>query len=131
MEDWLDLPGTNNPVESINRQSTPENVKAVSLKPLIEHFYLENRRIAIMQIAASANVTVSYQVKPRRRSRRPAKPPKKKALLISVPKGTKAIGCRVNVEFYEEEEGESHQMTKWYKDTIIAYSKRGHVCSFL
>ena len=40
VEDWEDLPGTNNPVESINRQSTPENTKSVSLKPLIEHFYL-------------------------------------------------------------------------------------------
>ena len=77
MEDWLDLPGTNNPVESINRQSTPENVKTVSLKPLIEHFYLEDRRIAIMQMTALANVTVSYQVKPKRRSRCPAKPPEK------------------------------------------------------
>ena len=31
---WDELPGTNNPVESINRQSTPANVKSVSLKPL-------------------------------------------------------------------------------------------------
>ena len=33
-DDWDELPGTNNPVESINRQSTPSNVKSVSLKPL-------------------------------------------------------------------------------------------------
>ena len=127
IEDWQDLPDTNNPVESINRHSTPENVKSVSLKPLIEHFYLEDRRIAVMQIASSANVTISYQANPRKRRRRPAKPPEKKASLSSVPKGTKAIGCRVNVEFYEGEEGESYQTTKWYKGTIVAYSKRGHV----
>ena len=130
IEDWQDFPGTNNPVESINRQSTPENVKSVSLKPLIEHFYLEDRGIAIMQIASSANVTISYQANPRKRRRRPAKSPEKKASLSSVPKGTKAIGCRVNVEFYEGEEGESYQTTKWYKGTIIAYSKRGHVVTF-
>jgi len=111
VEDWQDLPGTNNPVESINRRSTPGNVKSVSLKPLIEHFYLEDRRIAIMQIASSANVTISYQVNPRKRRRRPAKPPEKKTSLCPVPKGNKAIGCRVNVEFYEDEEGENHQIT--------------------
>ena len=38
---WDNLPGTNNPVESINRQSTPDNLKSVMLKPLVEHFYLE------------------------------------------------------------------------------------------
>ena len=42
VDDWDELPGTNNPVESINRQSTPTNVKSVSLKPLLEHFYLED-----------------------------------------------------------------------------------------
>ena len=83
-----------------------------------------------MQIASSANVMISYQVNPRKRRCHPAKPPEKKASLSSVPKGTKAIGCRINVEFYEEEKGESYQTTKWYKSTIIAYSKRGHVVTF-
>ena len=55
-----ELPGTNNPVESINRQSTPTNVKSVSLKPLLEHFYLEDRRQAALQVAAEAGVTISY-----------------------------------------------------------------------
>ena len=128
-EDWQDLQGTNNPVESINRQSTPENSKSVSLKPLIEHFYLEDRRIAIMQIAAAANVTISYQANPRKRRRRPAKPPEKKTSLCPIPKGSKAIGIKVNVEFYENED-EGCQTTKWYKGTIIAYSKRGHVVTF-
>ena len=41
-DDWDELPGTNNPVESINQQSTPNNVKSVSLKSLIEHIYLED-----------------------------------------------------------------------------------------
>ena len=130
VEDWEDLPGTNNPVESINRQSTPENTKSVSLKPLIEHFYLEDRRIAVMQLAAAANITVSYQINQRKRKRRPAKPPEKKSSLCQVPKGSKAIGIRVNVEFYEDEEEEGCQTTKWYKGTVIAYSRRGHVVTF-
>ena len=130
VEDWEDLPGTNNPVESINRQSTPENTKSVSLKPLVEHFYLEDRRIAIMQLAAAANVTVSYQINQRKRRRRPAKPPERKTSLCQVPKGSKAIGIRVNVEFYEDEEKEDCQTTKWYKGTIIAYNKRGHIVTF-
>lgn len=39
-DDWNDLPGTNNPVESINCQSVPENIKSISLRSLIEQFYL-------------------------------------------------------------------------------------------
>lgn len=42
-DDWEELPASNNPVESINRQSTPDNVKSISLRPLVEHFYLEDR----------------------------------------------------------------------------------------
>ena len=82
--DWDDLPGTTNPVESINRQSVPENVKSVSLHPLIEYFYLEDKRHAIMQVACDANVTISYHAKQRRRSvhQRPPKAPEKAAQLI-------------------------------------------------
>jgi len=46
-DEWDDLPATTNAVESINWQSIPANVKAVSLKPLIEHIYLKDRREAI------------------------------------------------------------------------------------
>jgi len=53
-DDWDQLPGTNNPVESINRQSTPDNTKSVSLRPLIEHIYLEDRRQATLQVASLA-----------------------------------------------------------------------------
>ena len=42
-DDLDELHGTTNPVKSINRQSVPGNIKAVSLKPFIEHFYLEVR----------------------------------------------------------------------------------------
>ena len=93
-DDWNELPGTNNPVESINRQSTPENVKSVSLRPLIEHIYLEDRRQATLQVATNAGVTISYAVKKRRRIRRPPKAPEKRSALgiPVVPTGKKAIG---------------------------------------
>jgi len=38
-EKCFGLPSTTNPVESINRQSIPQNHKTVSLKPLVEHIY--------------------------------------------------------------------------------------------
>jgi len=49
-EEWHDLPGMTNPVESINRQNIPQSVRSVSLKPLVEHIYLEDRRHAILQV---------------------------------------------------------------------------------
>ena len=91
-DEWDDLSGTTNAVESINRQSIPTNVKAVSLKPLIEHFYLEDRRQAILQLASDANVTISHHVKQRRRSGQPAKAPEKSSTLTTVPSGKRAIG---------------------------------------
>ena len=106
--DWDDLPGMTNPVESINLQSVPENVKSVSLRPLIEHFYLEDKRHAIMQVVCDANVTISYHAKQRRRSvhRRPPKTPEKAAQL-KFPAGKRAIGTRLSVEFYEDESEQS------------------------
>ena len=66
----------------------PENVKSVSLRPLIKHFYLEDKRHAIMQVACDANVTISYHVKHRKRSirRRPAKA-LEKAAQLKIPTG--------------------------------------------
>ena len=64
--EWDDLPATTNPVESINRQSIPSNVKQVSL---IEHLYLEDKRQAILQVASEANITISYYTKNRERKR--------------------------------------------------------------
>ena len=58
-DEWDDLPGTTNPVELINRQSIPENVKSVSLKPLVEHIYLEDKRHAVLQLASKANITIT------------------------------------------------------------------------
>ena len=74
-EDWDKLRGTTNPVESINRQSIPDGTKLISLKPLVEHIYLEDKRQAILQLATEANVTISYQEKPRQKKFKPSKPP--------------------------------------------------------
>jgi len=48
-------------VESINRQSVPENQQLVSLKPLVEHVYLEDHRQAVLEVATATNITISYQ----------------------------------------------------------------------
>ena len=123
-DDWDELPGTNNPVESINRQGTPTNVKSVSLKPLLEHFYLEDRRQAALQVAAEAGVTISYSTKRQRRTRRPPKAPESR--LAIVPSGKKAVGLRVSIEFYENDQ----QTTRWYKGTVISYSRKGYIVTF-
>jgi len=90
-EDWDDLPGNNNPVESINSQSIPVNTKSVSLKPLIEHIYLEDRRHACLEVATHRGVTISYRTKKSmRRVRHAPKAPEKSTALV--PRGKKAIG---------------------------------------
>ena len=110
VDDWDELPGTNNPVESINRQSTPTNVKSVSLKPLLEHFYfVEDCRQAALQVAAEAGVTISYWTKKQRRTRRPSKTPESR--LAIVPSGKKSVGLTVSIEFYENDQETTH----WYK----------------
>jgi len=68
---------------------------------LIEHFYLEDKRQAILQVACNANVTISYHTKQRQCSRRPPKVPEK-AIQLRIPTGKKAIGTHLSVEFYED-----------------------------
>ena len=93
-EECDELPATTNPVESINRQSVPQNVISVSLKPLVEHVYLEDRRHAILELATSRNIVIEYQTKARRRRHRPPKPPERMNQLRSsnsIPSGKIAI----------------------------------------
>ena len=125
-DDWEELPATNNPVESINRQSTPDNVKSVSLRPLVEHFYLEDHRQAVLQIASEAGVTISYSTKKQRKSRRHPKAPESKSAL-GVPSGKQAVGLRVAVEYYLDDQ---QTATRWYKGTVISYSRKGYVITF-
>ena len=127
-EDWDDLPGTNNPVESINKQSIPPNSKSVSLKPLVEHMYLEDRRQAVLQVATEKGVSISYRVtKSHRRTRRAPKAPEKRAALTPLSSGKRAVGLRVSVEFYNDD---SRTSTTWFKGTVISYSRKGYVVSF-
>ena len=74
-DDWDDHLGATNPVESNNQQSIPQNAKSISLKPFVEHFYLEDKQLVIMQLAALQNVTILYQVSKRKRSCHPPKAP--------------------------------------------------------
>ena len=58
-ETWEKGPNTNNPVESINKQSIPE--KGNSLEPLLENIYREDRVHAAKVVAAGKNVSLSYR----------------------------------------------------------------------
>ena len=125
IDDWEELPATNNPVESINRQSTMDNVKSVSLRPLVEHFYLEDRRQAVLQIASEAGVTISYSTKKQRKKGdipRPQKVNLHWALIKYLQE--KAVGLWVAVEYYLDD---LQIATRWYKGTVISYSRKGYV----
>ena len=127
-DEWFDLPSTTNPVESINRQSIPQNQKSVSLKPLVEHIYLEDRRQAILQVAINANITISYNAKKNKRNYRSYKTAKhSKSVTTNLPAGKRAVGLRVSMEFFNDDNYES---TTWYKGTVISYSRRGYVVTF-
>ena len=90
-EECDSLPNTNNPVESINRQSVPDGAKLISLKPLVEHIYLEDKCQVILQLAMESNVTILYQVTPRQEKFKPSE--KHSSLHIKkVPTGSRAIG---------------------------------------
>lgn len=125
-DDWFDLPLTTNPVESINRQSVPQNQKSVSLKPLVEHMYLEDRRQAILQVATNANITISYNPKTHKRNYR-RKTKRSKLITSNVPVAKRAVGLRVSMEFIDDD---SEETTTWYKGTVISYSRRGYVVTF-
>jgi len=98
-------------------------MKSVSLKPLVEQFYLEDRRQAILQLATTANITISYHTEKKRRRHWPAKPPEKQSQLYtnSILSGKKAIWTHVFVEFYTNK---GCKKTTWYKGIIIGYSKQ-------
>ena len=94
---------------------------------IVELVYLEDRRQAILEVATTANITISYQVKPRNRARRPLKPPEKRFALSSkskqskvAPTGKRAIGTRVSVEFYNDP---SNSTTTWYTGAVIRYNR--------
>ena len=95
--------------------STPQNTKSVSLKPLVEHFYLEDKWQAIMQLAALQNV-------------KEAKSSRKLTIIMCSSLRKERNWCSVICwifwwwEYWQD-------ATKWYKGTIVAYSKQGHTVS--
>ena len=93
-------------MESINRQSVPQNQKSVSLKPLVEHIYLEDKRQAILQVATNANITISYNPKKHKRfvkrNYRSHKFTRSKSVTSNVPVGKRAVGLRVSMEFFDD-----------------------------
>lgn len=73
-------------------------------------------------------VTICYS-KNHKRTKRPYKAPEKKRPLRirDIPLGKKAIGLRVRIEFFADEQRTS---TTWFKGTVIAYSRKGYVVTF-
>jgi len=43
--------------------------------------------------------------------------------MCTIPQSMRAIGARVSVEFYDDDNPDKNA-TKWYRGTIIAYSKQ-------
>ena len=95
----------------------------------MEHFYLEDCRQAVLQIASEAGVTISYSTKKQKKKRRHPKAPESKSALgiNKVPSGKKAVGLRVAVEYYLDN---LQTATRWYKGTVISYSRKGYVITF-
>ena len=90
---------------------------------------MEDKRQAILQLATEANVTISYRARPRQKKFKPSKPPEKHSLLQikKIPNGSRAIGTRVSVEFYDDD---NHTTTTWFKGTVISYSQQCYIITF-
>ena len=77
-------------------------------------------------MATNKGVTIYRTKKTIKRDRHASKAPEKSTTLV--PRGKKAIGLRISVEFYNDD---SRSSTSWYKGTVISYSRsKGYVISF-
>ena len=95
----------------------------------MEHFYLEDCRQAVLQIASEAGVTISYSMKKQRKIRDIPKP-QKVNLHWALIKYLQEKSCRTSdiaVEYYLDDQ---QTATHWYKGTVISYSRKGYVITF-
>ena len=125
MDDWDELPGTNNPVESINRQSTPTNVKSVSLKPLYLNIFTW-RIIGKQHCKLQLRQELQFHIGPTNREEHVVLQKHQKADWLLYPLVKNLLDLRVSIEFYENDQ----QTTHWYKGTVISYSRKGYIIIF-
>ncbi|PFX15817.1 hypothetical protein AWC38_SpisGene19947, partial [Stylophora pistillata] len=157
-EDWESTANTNNPVESLNRQSIGEGCSNISV--LMKNIYLEDRLHAVKIVAYEQSINISYETssqeerekrqKKRKRSRLSLRgtsgsqndpkahldqtPPDKRARLKARSSrkklGEAMIGKRVEVEYEEKVDGETKYLG-WICGTVMEYDKfRGYLVQF-
>lgn len=143
-EDWEETSNTNNPVESINRQSFKSKN---NLNVILENIYLEDRIHAVKMVARSRDVNISYASNSKKRKSRKRKrtslvnenemtcPPDKtsdiRAAKRSRRRGKGLINAIVEVEYKEKNEDGELCYLGWLTGTITAYnSRQGYLVQF-
>ena len=149
VEDWEETSNTNNPVESINRQSFKSRN---NWNVILENIYLENRIHALKMAASSKDVSITYssssnKKKNKKRNRTslvndsvkendahgpPDKDKDIRAAKRSRQRGKGLIDAAVEVEYKEKNEDGQLCYLGWLTGTITAYnSHQGYLVTVL